>query len=250
MASSLLGFNPNPFLKPIPAISPRHTATVTGAISAPTHRCYVQVSCGPRDGRGPLVKGRTLSIEAIQAVQSLKRAKRSNSADASFIGKTLSRLIKSDLVAALRELLRQGECALALFVLAALRSEYPGGTEYLSLYADVAHALARSGEAEAIDELVAELERDGGAVDCRDRKGLGRLLTAVIGAERRESTVRICGMMRRSGWESTCTVDEHVVKVLIRGLRKFGEVGLVEEIERELGGVIGKKIEKMEAHTS
>lgn len=240
MASILPKSSPSPFLKLNPPISP----TLTGTLPAATSRCYVPVRCGPRDGRGPLVKGRTLSIEAIQAVQTLKRAHRSNAADLSSIDKTLSRLIKPDLVAALRELLRQGECVLALQVLAAIRSEYPGGADYLSLYADVAQALSREGEVDVIDELVAELDGDVAAVDCRDRTGLGRLLTAVVGAGRTESTVRIYRMMRRSGWGSTCTVDDHVVKVLIRGLRRFGEVGLVDEIERELGGVFPKETDK------
>ncbi|KAK4789838.1 hypothetical protein SAY86_017142 [Trapa natans] len=230
-------------LDPLISHSSRYTTAAT------TSRRYLPVRCGPRDGRGPLVKGRTLSIEAIQAVQTLKRSRRSNSADEfTFIDKTLSRLIKPDLVAALRELLRQGECVLALRVLAAIRSEYPGGADYLAIYADVAQALARCGEADAIDELVTELEGDGAAVDCGDKKGLGRILTAVIGADRRESTVRIYRMIRRGGWGSTCTVNDHVVKVLIRGLTRFGEVSLVEEIERELGGgIFPKKMEEIES---
>ncbi|KAK4784691.1 hypothetical protein SAY86_019059 [Trapa natans] len=246
MAATLLKSSYNLFIRRNSPISRSLTHSPAATIS----HCYLPVRCGPRDGRGPLVKGRTLSIEAIQAVQTLKRPRQSNTAavdDLPFIDKTLSRLIKSDLVAALRELLRQGECALALRVLAAIRSEYPGGADYLAICADVAHALARGGEADAIDELVAELESDGTAVDCGDKKGLGRLLTAVIGAERRESTVRIYQMMRKGGWGSTCTVNDHTVKVLIRGLRRFGEVSLVEEIEKELGGAFPKKINEIES---
>lgn len=90
------------------------------------------------------MKGRALSIEAIQAVQYLKRAHRSNPADLSSVERTLSRLIKSDLVAVLWELLRRGA---------------PGDPDSLSLYADVGRAQARGGEEDSIDELVAVLER-------------------------------------------------------------------------------------------
>lgn len=72
--------------------------------------------------RKPLQKGRNLSIEAIQAVQALKRANRSNTYNNSFpeldrvFDSKFRRLLKFDMMAVLRELLRQNECLLALKV--------------------------------------------------------------------------------------------------------------------------------------
>ncbi|KAK3410923.1 hypothetical protein EUGRSUZ_J02952 [Eucalyptus grandis] len=189
-----------------------------------------------RGNRGPLVKGRTLSTEAIQAVQSLKRAHQTDAAAPpalpSHLRRSLTRLLKSDLLAALRELLRQDRCALALQVLAVARSEH--GPVALSLYADVASALARQGMGEEIDALVEELEREEGPVDWGD-KAVPRLLKAVIGAGRRGAAVRIYGMMRRSGWGPGAKSEDHAVKVLSRGLRRMGEVGLADEIDEEFG---------------
>lgn len=66
--------------------------------------------------RKPLQKGRYLSIEAIQTVQILKRAKSSTAMLEQASLTSFSRLLKLDMVAVLRELLRQNECYLALKV--------------------------------------------------------------------------------------------------------------------------------------
>lgn len=67
--------------------------------------------------RKPLQKGRSLSIEAIQTVQALKRAAKlsHSSLEEAFVAK-FKRLLKSDMIAVLRELLRQNQCLLALKV--------------------------------------------------------------------------------------------------------------------------------------
>ncbi|KAH7565263.1 hypothetical protein ACOSQ2_020776 [Xanthoceras sorbifolium] len=186
---------------------------------------YVPVRCGPRDNRGPLVKGRILSTEAIHAVQSLKRARKANPTSPSY--PSLSRLIKTDLLASLRELLRQDECALALHVFYAIRSEYP--QQDLSLLADLVAALARNRMTDEIDDLIGKLEEiDGG-----NEKGLVRVIKGVVGAGSKESTVRMFWVMKRSGVGGDWKVDEYVAKVLSKGLRKFGEVGLADEVDRE-----------------
>ncbi|XP_022150715.1 uncharacterized protein LOC111018772 [Momordica charantia] len=226
MASSLRP-NPSPFLKSeIP--TPRSAAAVAAVVFS------VPVRCGPRDNRGPLVKGRTLSTEAIQAIQSLKRAQRSDPTKLHHVlSSTLSRLLKADLVATLKELLRQEQCGLALEVFTVVRSEY--GAD-LGLYAELAAALSRNGMAEEIDRLLCELEGEG-EIECDD-KGLIKLIRAVIGGDRRESTVRIYRMMRRSGWGSTTKADDHTVKILSKGLRRLGEVELADEINREFQNLV------------
>ncbi|XP_023522652.1 protein THYLAKOID ASSEMBLY 8, chloroplastic-like [Cucurbita pepo subsp. pepo] len=205
------------------------SATATVVVSLP-------VRCGPRDNRGPLVKGRTLSTEAIQAIQSLKRAEKSDPTKLEqVLSTTLSRLLKADLVATLKELLRQDRCALALEVFAVVRSEY--GAD-LGMYAEVAAALSRNGAAEEIDRLVCDLEDEDRAIQCDD-KGLIKLIKAVIGGDRRESTVRIYRMMKRSGWGSTIKADDYTVRVLSKGLRRLGEMEMADEVNMQFQDLVG-----------
>ncbi|EOY26848.1 Emb:CAB51178.1, putative [Theobroma cacao] len=206
----------------------------------PTQRSFTPIRCGPRDNRGPLVKGRILSTEAIQAIQSLKRAYRNSSPTTTNTQlPSLSRLIKSDLLATLLELLRQDQCILALHVLSTVRSEYP--PLHLTLYADVVTALARNQLGGEIDGLIGEME----AIECDDEKALVRLIKGVVGAGRRESTVRICGLMKENGVGSRKRVGQYVVKVLSKGLRRFGEVGLALEVESEFGGSSRVSLDKL-----
>ncbi|XP_039162949.1 protein THYLAKOID ASSEMBLY 8, chloroplastic [Eucalyptus grandis] len=182
---------------------------------------HLSIRCGPRGNRGPLVKGRTLSTEAIQAVQSLKRA---HQTDAAAPGPPPTSAAPSRASSSPTSSLPS--------VPAVTRSEH--GPVTLSLYADVASALARQGMGEEIDALVEELEREEGPVEWGD-KAVPRLLKAVIGAGRRGAAVRIYGMMRRSGWGPGAKSEDHAVKVLSRGLRRMGEVGLADEIDEEFG---------------
>ncbi|GFZ08066.1 PPR containing protein [Actinidia rufa] len=181
--------------------------------------------------------------EAIQAVQALKRAHRGDSSKlADLLSKTLPRLIKSDLIAAFNELLRQDHCDLALKVFSAVRSEYWHKTD-LGVYADLVSALARKGMTEDIDRLICDLEGEG-AIRCDD-KGLVRLIKALIAAERTESTVKIYGMMKGSGWGPTSVADGYAAKVLSRGLRRLGEERLADEIEVEFGKLFRGILEKV-----
>ncbi|XP_057472498.1 protein THYLAKOID ASSEMBLY 8, chloroplastic [Actinidia eriantha] len=208
-----------------------------------TPRTLTPIRCGPRDNRGPLIKGRVLSTETIQAVQSLKRAHRGDpSKFADLLSKTLPRLIKSDPVAAFNELLRQDHCDLALKVFSAVRSEYWYKTD-LGVYADLVSALARKGMTEDINRLICDLEGEG-VIRCDD-KGLVRLIKALIAAERTESTVRIYGMMKKSEWGATGVADEYVAKVLSRGLRRLGEEMLEDEIDVEFGKSFRGILEKV-----
>lgn len=78
---------------------------------------FLKISCGLRGGpRKPLWRGRVLSTEAIQAVQSLKLAKSASKLEDVFDSK-ISRLLKADLIATLEELQRQNEWEIALKVL-------------------------------------------------------------------------------------------------------------------------------------
>ncbi|XP_031393348.1 protein THYLAKOID ASSEMBLY 8-like, chloroplastic isoform X2 [Punica granatum] len=102
-----------------------------------------------RDGssnRRQLHRGRHLSIEAIQAVQALKRAdgrgcrlSLERELDSKF-----RRLLKLDMIAVLRELLRQNECALVLKVFEDIRKE-EWYKPHVSLYADAIEVFASNG---------------------------------------------------------------------------------------------------------
>ncbi|XP_042475321.1 protein THYLAKOID ASSEMBLY 8, chloroplastic [Macadamia integrifolia] len=217
----------------------------------PQRNSFAIVRCGPRDNRGPLHRGRILSIEAIQAVQALKRAERVNETQIDeFVSKTLSRLIKQDLLASLKELLRQDRCHLALKVFEVARSE-PWYKTDCSLYADIVAALARKGMTEEIDNLIdVDLERDG--LGAGEERGLSRLVKALTAAERTESVVRVYGLMKRCGWRSASaaasSTDEYVIKVLTRGLRRLGEQRVADEVEMELmGSVTGGKLDELSA---
>lgn len=232
MASTLLQSQLTPFTTRLYPKPPSSAAATT------------VIHCGPRDNRGPLVKGRVLSSEAIQAVQALKRAQRSTTTFNTTLNKTLSRLIKSDLIATLRELLRQGHCDLALTVFSTVRSE-PWYKTDLSLYADLVSALDKTGGmGEDIDRLIQDLEMeidggdgDGGVINWEDKKGLSKLVKGLIAAGRRESTVRIYGVMKKCGWGcsgSGVEVDEYVAKVLSKGLRRLGEKSLAQQVDLDL----------------
>ncbi|KAG5000768.1 hypothetical protein AAZX31_08G200700 [Glycine max] len=193
---------------------------------------YVRVRCGgPRSHRTPLVKGRILSIEAIQAIQTLKRLHRTNPPElTSLVSNTLTRLIKSDLLATLRELLRQQHCTIALRVFSTLRSEY--GAD-LSLYAEMAQTLAANDMTDHLDRLILDLASENEIKCGDDHKGLASLIKAVVAARSRESTVRIYGLMNKSGYGSVTEPDEYVVEVLVSGLKSFGEEALAKELQHE-----------------
>ncbi|KAK9069748.1 hypothetical protein SSX86_010142 [Deinandra increscens subsp. villosa] len=230
MASSLRLHLPFPL--------PHHHQTPAGK----PHR-RPTLRCGPRDNRGPLHKGRTLSIEAIQAVQSLKRSLRSDPATtAAAVSKTLSRLVKSDLIAAFNELIRQDQFDLALKVFSAIRSETWYKTD-LNLYAKLVTAMASRGMAEEIDGLMSDV--DASDVISAEGKGLVTLIKALLAADRAEATVRVYEMMKSGEWKFDSPADDYVGRVLSRGLRRLGKKEVADEIDVEIGRVSGGVLEKM-----
>ncbi|MQL79599.1 hypothetical protein Taro_012056 [Colocasia esculenta] len=226
-------------LLPKPAAAPFTSFRPSVAPPGPSRRpsCYLSlsVSCGPRDNRGPLVRGRTLSTEAILAVQALKRAAGDAAAAATrvdeVVSRTLARLIKSDLLAALAELQRQGHCVLALKVFVAMRGELWYRSDYAQ-YAQMVAALARNGMATEIDDLVADLleevqrEEIDGNVDMR---GLARLLKALIAAGKGKAVKDVYRGMKRRGIAG----DEYLFKFLGKGLRRLGEGEAADEVDRD-----------------
>ncbi|XP_010937828.1 protein THYLAKOID ASSEMBLY 8, chloroplastic [Elaeis guineensis] len=203
------------------------------------------ISCGPRDNRGPLRRGRTLSTEAILAIQALKRTRGDEPKVEHIVSTTLSRLIKADLLAALAELQRQDQWRLALTVFAAARRE-PWYKPDFSLYAAMVSTLARCGVAEEIDILVSNLfkekEMEGG-ISSEDMRGLVQLSKALVAAGRGKVLREVYREIKRGGWDP----DEYLFKLMIRGLRRLGEGEAADEVEKDYkiwfeGGAISEPL--------
>ncbi|XP_008783728.2 protein THYLAKOID ASSEMBLY 8, chloroplastic-like [Phoenix dactylifera] len=189
------------------------------------------ISCGPRDHRWPLLRGRTLSAEAILAVQALKRARGDDSKVEQVVSTAFIRLLKPDLVAALAELRRQGQWRLAGKVFVAARKDFSSKPDY-SLYAEMVATMARNGMREEIglsvsDLLAAREKGDGFSAD--DLRGLARVVKALIGAGSGKAVKNMYREMKRRN----CVPDEFLFKDLIKGLRGMGEGEAADEVERD-----------------
>ncbi|XP_010922535.1 protein THYLAKOID ASSEMBLY 8, chloroplastic [Elaeis guineensis] len=189
------------------------------------------ISCGPRDHRWPLLRGRTLSTEAILAVQALKRALDDDSKVEQVVSTAFVRLLKPDLVAALAELRRQGQWRLAGKVFVAARKEFSSNPDY-SLYAAMVAAMARNGMREEIGLLVSDLlaEREkGDGFSADDIRGLARVVQALIGVGSGKAVKYMYREMKRRN----CVPNEFLFKDLMRGLRGLGEGEAADDVERD-----------------
>ncbi|RWW15675.1 hypothetical protein BHE74_00002440 [Ensete ventricosum] len=200
-------------------------------LHCPSHRPAAPVTCGPRDNRGKLLRGRTLSTEAILAVQALKRAAAAGDEPRvhRIVSVDLGRLIKADLLAALAELQRQNEWGLALKAFTAARRE-PWYRTDLAFYAEMVSSLARCGAPDEIDALVAGLLKDEeGWISSENTKDISRLVRALVAAEKAKLVIDVYRNLKSGGFEP----DEFLFKFLIRGLRRLGEDAAAEEVERD-----------------
>ncbi|KAL6627398.1 hypothetical protein ACP70R_031124 [Stipagrostis hirtigluma subsp. patula] len=197
------------------------------------------ITCGPRDNRGPLQRGRSLSSEAILAIQSLKRltsADRSPAAASAAAATALGRLLKADLVASMSELQRQGHWSLALAALHVARGE-PWYRPDPALYATFVSSAPASDAAagDAVDALVEafleEKARAGGFADGgEDVYKLTRLVRALLAKDRGRAAWRVYeAAVRRGGLE----VDEYVYRVMARGMRRLGLHEEAAEVEAD-----------------
>lgn len=201
------------------------------------------ITCGPRDNRGPLQRGRSLSTEAILAIQSLKRltsADRSPAAASAAAATALGRLLKADLVAAMAELQRQGHWSLALAALHVARAEpwyRPDPALYATFVSSAPASPSGEGDAEAaVDALVEafleEKARGGGFVDGEeDVYKLTRLLRALVAKARGRAAWRVYEAAVREGG---LDVDEYVYRVMARGMKRLGLHEEAAEVEADL----------------
>uniref|UniRef100_A0A2P2JG77 Uncharacterized protein MANES_15G113700 n=1 Tax=Rhizophora mucronata TaxID=61149 RepID=A0A2P2JG77_RHIMU len=188
-------------------------------------RMLVVVSARGRGGnnRKPLQRGRDLSIEAIQAVQALKRTWSSvpNSPNLDHVLRSkFSRLLKFDMIAVLRELLRQNRCLLALKVFGMIRKEQWYKPQ-VSLYVDMATVLVSNGFLEQVELLMTYLKAERNLEP--ETEGFCSLLRTLMSFNLTDpGIVMECyDVIKALG----CEPDRPTFKVLINGLELAGQSG-------------------------
>eukprot|EP00252_Welwitschia_mirabilis_P023346 TRINITY_DN6575_c0_g1_i1.p1 TRINITY_DN6575_c0_g1~~TRINITY_DN6575_c0_g1_i1.p1 ORF type:complete len:257 (-),score=43.85 TRINITY_DN6575_c0_g1_i1:51-821(-) len=188
------------------------------------------VSCGLRDRTRPrpiLWKGRVLSSEAIQTVQSLKRAKKSGADKLNRIYRQqLSRLVKTDLFAVLAELQQQNECELAIQVFEFARKEawYRPDT---CLYAEMIMTVARNGLIEKAEQLFAQLGEEGLEPDTRV---CTELLGGYVKIGLLDKAIQIYEMMKM---QSHSNPNELTFIILLKALEKSKQRNLIDLVKKD-----------------
>ncbi|GMI98113.1 hypothetical protein like AT5G09315 [Hibiscus trionum] len=191
--------------------------------------------------RKPLQKGRNLSIEAIQAVQSLKRANRNNSfseLERVFDSK-FRRLLKFDMMAVLRELLRQNECLLALKVFDDIRKE-AWYKPRLLIYADMLSVFASNGLFEEVELIYSYLKTESCLEP--DIVGFNAVLNALISFKLTHLVMDCYGLMK----VADCEPDRSSFRILINGLESIGETGFSAILRRDAQKIYGESLEFLE----
>ncbi|RVW48256.1 Protein thylakoid assembly 8, chloroplastic [Vitis vinifera] len=156
--------------------------------------------------RKPLQRGRNLSIEAIQAVQALKRAKRDDSSLERVFESKVRRLLKLDMIAVLKQLLNQNECLLALKVHLLL--------SYLK------------------KETGLELETEG----------FNALLRTLIDFDMTGPAMECFQLMKTSG----CEPNKSSFRILIKGLESKGELDISATVKLDAQKYFGESLEFLE----
>ncbi|KAA8546193.1 hypothetical protein F0562_020913 [Nyssa sinensis] len=190
--------------------------------------------------RKPLQKGRNLSIEAIQTVQALKRANKKNDDHSleQLFGSKFRRLLKFDMMAVLRELLRQNECLLALKVFEDVRKEYWYKPQ-VSLYADMISVLASHGLSEKVELLFMQLKMETGLEP--DIEAFNALLESLIN-NFPEIAVECFYLMKTI----RCEPDKSSFQILINGLESKGQIGFSIIVKQEAQKYYGESLEFLE----
>jgi len=174
--------------------------------------------------RKPTQRGRYLSTEAIQAVQSLKRAAL-RGGPAVAVEPRLRRLLKADMVAVFRELAAQGESLLALQVFEEIHKEHWYKPRLL-WYVDLVTVLASKGLRSEVDKACSYLKREQLEPDT---EGFNLLLKALLDAGFPQLTLDCFRLMKL--WDSD--PDRITYTTLIKGLESLGKMELSAGIRLE-----------------
>ncbi|GMH16316.1 hypothetical protein Nepgr_018157 [Nepenthes gracilis] len=176
--------------------------------------------------RKPLQKGRNLSIEDIQTVQALKRAKKDGQFLEQVFNLRFKRLLKFDMVAVLRELIRQNECLLALKVFEDVRMEYWYRPQVL-LYADMITALANNQMFKETKLIFSTLKKESDLQP--DAEGFNALLRTLVNFNITGLAIDCFRLMKAL----ECLPDKLSFKMLIQYLESNGEKDLASTVRDE-----------------
>ncbi|KAL2559135.1 Vacuolar sorting protein 9 (VPS9) domain [Forsythia ovata] len=176
--------------------------------------------------RKPLQKGRNLSIEAIQTVQALKRSVNSDVLLEQLFDTKFRRLLKLDMLAVLRELLRQNQCLLALKVFKDVRKEYWYKPQ-LSLYAELVTVLGRNGLLEKVEFLVMELKSESNLEP--DVESFNTMLESLMNFGLTGLAMECFYLMK----SLSCDPDRLSFKILINGLESIGDANNLAIVQKE-----------------
>ncbi|KAL2542791.1 Vacuolar sorting protein 9 (VPS9) domain [Abeliophyllum distichum] len=215
-----MGVEAVPLIKPKPITRFWHNSRKTGS---------GMMSITMRDrskNRKPLQKGRNLSIEAIQTVQALKRAVNSDVLLEQLFDTKFRRLLKFDMLAVLRELLRQNQCLLALKVFKDVRKEYWYKPQ-LSLYAEMVTVLGGNGLLEKVEFLVMELKSESNLEP--DVESFNALLESLMNFGLAGLAMECFYLMK----SSSCDPDRLSFKILINGLESTGDTNNLAIVQKE-----------------
>ncbi|KAJ0266050.1 Uncharacterized protein HA466_0001130 [Hirschfeldia incana] len=193
--------------------------------------------------RKPLQRGRMLSIEAIQAVQALKRANTpppSLSSSSSMLDRVIDskirRLLKFDMVAVLRELLRQNECSLSLKVFEEIRKEYWYKPQ-VRQYADMIAVMADNSLLEEVNHLYAAMKSEKGLT--AEIESFNTLLVILLNHKLFELVMDCYAFMQSIGYEP----DRDSFRILVQGLESDGEMGLSGIVRKDAHEYYGESLE-------
>ncbi|XP_050229130.1 pentatricopeptide repeat-containing protein At1g62350-like [Mercurialis annua] len=175
--------------------------------------------------RKPLWRSKRLSSEAIQAVQSLKLAKSSNSRLQNVFENKLSRLLKTDLIDTLELLQDQNELDLALKVFDYVQKEIWYKPD-ITLYYGILEMLGKNEMILMAEGYFCKLEEEGLKHDTRT---FSEMIGAYLKVGMVEKAMEMYGRLKESG----CVPDKLTFAILIRNLEDAGRSELVDVVKKD-----------------
>ncbi|PIA25012.1 hypothetical protein AQUCO_13300007v1 [Aquilegia coerulea] len=196
--------------------------------------------------RKPLQKGRNLSIEAIQTVQALKRANNNNKDNKEMLERVFEskvrRLLKLDMIAILKELLRQNEPLLALKVFEDVRKEYWYKPQLL-LYSDMIQMLVSNNLLEKVDLIVFYLKIEMLRLDADiNTERFNVLLQRLMDYGFTTHAMECFQLMKKV----ECDLNEETFRILVIGLESKGEMDLSSMVRQEAQKYMGWPLDCLE----
>ncbi|GAV81821.1 hypothetical protein CFOL_v3_25274 [Cephalotus follicularis] len=229
MKSLLLKANPNPILC--------NSLMKPQALVLKKTQVVICMSSRSKNRR-PLQRGRDLSIEAIQTVQALKRASSQNPSISldQVLQSKFSRLLKFDMLAVLRELLRQNECFLALKVFEDVRKEC-WYKPRVSLYADIIGVLASNGLFQEVEFVFTCMKTESNLDP--EIEAFESLLRTLMSYNLVELVMDCYDLMKAID----CEPDRSSFRILINGLESMGETVLSAIVRHDAQNYYGESLE-------